>query len=132
MMIILDRKVMDLFRGVVQQGEYSARVVLLTQHILQLNPTNYSVWFVTEMHLVELTITIYRQYRRDCLRKVDSDFSEEFSFLDSFAKDNPKNYQVWYHRRAIVEESGDFSRELEFCSKVLDVDAKNYHAWSHR
>lgn len=52
--------------------------------------------------------------------------------MDTFAEENPKNYQIWYHRRAIVERSGNASRELAFTASVFDVDAKNYHAWSHR
>jgi protein farnesyltransferase/geranylgeranyltransferase type-1 subunit alpha len=52
--------------------------------------------------------------------------------MDSFAEENPKNYQIWYHRRAIVEELGEATRELEFCAKVFREDAKNYHAWAHR
>eukprot|EP01037_Dinobryon_pediforme_P022734 gene22734-23980_t len=52
--------------------------------------------------------------------------------MDIFADDNPKNYQIWYHRRAIVEMLGDGSRELEFTSTVFSIDSKNYHAWAHR
>jgi len=64
---------------------------------------------------------------------------DELDFMDSFARDNPKNYQIWYHRRAVVEMilsiegvAADGERELEFCSEVFEVDAKNYHAWAHR
>ncbi len=52
--------------------------------------------------------------------------------MDKFAEDNPKNYQIWYHRRAVVEMLGNGSREMEFTSTVFDVDSKNYHAWAHR
>lgn len=52
--------------------------------------------------------------------------------MDSFAEENPKNYQIWYHRRSIVEELGDADRELDFCASVFKADAKNYHAWAHR
>jgi protein farnesyltransferase/geranylgeranyltransferase type-1 subunit alpha len=53
-------------------------------------------------------------------------------FLDEFASENPKNYQLWYHRRAIIEMSQDPSREFDFTDEVFDTDAKNYHAWAHR
>lgn len=49
--------------------------------------------------------------------------------------DNPKNYQIWYHRRALLEEHGiqDFlESELAYVAEVIDEDSKNYHAWSHR
>jgi protein farnesyltransferase/geranylgeranyltransferase type-1 subunit alpha len=73
-----------------------------------------------------------RKYRRDCLTQLPQYIPKEFDFMDGFAQDNPKNYQLWHHRRAIVEFSKDPSRELEFCGRVFEVDAKNYHAWSHR
>ena len=85
--------------------------------------------------LVSLLVTfkiVYRQYRRECLKALSKDMYSELDFLDSFAEENPKNYQIWYHRRAIVSMLGDGSRELEFCSKVFETDCKNYHAWAHR
>ena len=57
---------------------------------------------------------------------------------------NPKNYQIWYHRRALLESAGKRSQnsssmsdevvaqELAYVAKVLGEDSKNYHAWSHR
>lgn len=60
---------------------------------------------------------------------------------------NPKNYQIWYHRRALLENAGKrknsdnttvtlsgevIAQELAYVAKVLDEDSKNYHAWSHR
>lgn len=47
-------------------------------------------------------------------------------------KYNSKNYQVWHHRRIIVEWLQDPSEELSFIETVLCKDAKNYHAWQHR
>lgn len=52
--------------------------------------------------------------------------------MDQFSDDNPKNYQIWYHRRAIVDTSRNASREISFCDRVLSADAKNYHCWAHR
>jgi protein farnesyltransferase/geranylgeranyltransferase type-1 subunit alpha len=75
--------------------------------------------------------------------------------MDTFAEENPKNYQIWYHRRAIVEEQiaslsanqtqshgqdldepvthlSAAKRELAFTAKVFAADPKNYHAWAHR
>ena len=73
-----------------------------------------------------------RQYRRSCLKALKSNLHQELDFLDSFADENPKNYQLWYHRRAIVEMLQDGSRELEFTELVFESDSKNYHAWAHR
>lgn len=83
--------------------------------------TSHFVWCLSD-----------RQYRRECLRAMGSDVREELDFMDKFAEDNPKNYQIWYHRRAVVEMAGVADREIAFCNKVFAVDAKNYHAWAHR
>jgi len=107
---------MDLFRGIVKVGEHSKRVIELTSDILDINAANYTVW----------------QYRRQCLYQTGADLQDELDYIDIFADDNPKNYQIWFHRRAISEKLGDGSRELPFCTKVISLDAKNYHAWAHR
>ena len=73
-----------------------------------------------------------REYRRQTLAAMGADLNEELNFMDTFAEENPKNYQIWFHRRVIVERLGDPSRELEFTQAVFEVDGKNYHAWSHR
>lgn len=107
---------MDIFRAVLRIREFSERVLSLTEELLYMNAANYTVW----------------QYRRECIKHLGKDYQEEFAFMDKFAKDNPKNYQIWYHRRAITELSGDASRELSFVNRVFELDAKNYHAWAHR
>ena len=109
-------KLMDYFRAMLKAEEYSVRALHLTQAILEHNAANYTVW----------------QYRRDCLKATSSDLYQELDFIDGFATENPKNYQIWNHRRVIVETVGDASRELDFTQIVFKVDAKNYHAWAHR
>ena len=61
-----------------------------------------------------------------------SDLTPEMNYSCEMVMDNPKNYQVWYHRRAIVELSGDSSGEMDLTREVLADDAKNYHAWTYR
>jgi protein farnesyltransferase/geranylgeranyltransferase type-1 subunit alpha len=73
-----------------------------------------------------------RQYRRECLKRLKSNLNDELDYLDGFSRDNPKNYQIWHHRRTVVEWLGNGDRELDFCNEVFKVDAKNYHAWAHR
>jgi protein farnesyltransferase/geranylgeranyltransferase type-1 subunit alpha len=58
--------------------------------------------------------------------------NSELDYLEEFAEDNPKNYQIWYHRRSIVEKMGHVEREIAFCNKIFEIDAKNYHCWAHR
>jgi protein farnesyltransferase/geranylgeranyltransferase type-1 subunit alpha len=109
-------KLMDLFRAVLRSGEKSNRVLQLTSDLLAINAANYTLW----------------KYRRDCLKAMNSCLRMELDYMDRFAQDNPKNYQIWYHRRAIAEMLSDASREVVFCNKVFEVDPKNYHAWAHR
>jgi protein farnesyltransferase/geranylgeranyltransferase type-1 subunit alpha len=66
------------------------------------------------------------------LLELRKDLHRELDYMDTFADDNPKNYQIWHHRRALSEAMGDGRRELAFTAKVFDADAKNYHAWTHR
>lgn len=47
-------------------------------------------------------------------------------------KHNTKNYQVWHHRRIIVEWLQEPGDELTFTETILSKDAKNYHAWQYR
>eukprot|EP01040_Poterioochromonas_malhamensis_P007967 gene7967-8611_t len=107
---------MDLFRGILAVNELSHRVLQLTEELIEINPASYTVW----------------QYRRSCLKALNTNLYEELDYLDNFAEENPKNYQLWYHRRAIIELLKDPSRELSFTETVFEIDAKNYHAWCHR
>lgn len=66
------------------------------------------------------------------LRALSYNLHLELDYMDSFAEDNPKNYQIWFHRRVVVELLNDGSRELDFTATVFEVDVKNYHAWAHR
>jgi protein farnesyltransferase/geranylgeranyltransferase type-1 subunit alpha len=110
-------------RAVMQSNELSERTFELTTTCIQLNAANYSVW----------------QFRRNILKalaKSQGDFAknlaDEFEFCENTAYDNPKNYQVWHHRRVLVEWKNDAGNELEFTSGLLREDSKNYHAWQHR
>lgn len=60
---------------------------------------------------------------------------KDLDLASSLGGDNPKNYQIWYHRRALLEcvSLPDFLQgELDYIHNVLEEDSKNYHAWSHR
>jgi protein farnesyltransferase/geranylgeranyltransferase type-1 subunit alpha len=65
---------------------------------LEVNAANYSAW----------------QYRRQCLDELKSDLYEELKFSEERAYETSKNYQIWYHRRAIVERLGDPKAEIPF------------------
>lgn len=109
-------KTMDYFRAMLRLDERSARALELTRRVIQGNAANYTAW----------------HFRRLCLEALHSDMSAELAFVTRAALASPKTYQIWYHRRVVVERLGDASHEKAFTERVLADDSKNYHAWSHR
>lgn len=77
-------------------------------------------------------VTLVSHFSRDILRHLGLDLHGELSYTEQIMIDNPKNYQVWHHRRVIVEWMNDASEELHLTEEILRMDAKNYHAWQHR
>ena len=69
---------------------------------------------------------------RDILKELNLDLHVELGYAEEIINDNPKNYQVWHHRRVIVEWLQDASKEIALTEEILNMDAKNYHAWQHR
>lgn len=60
------------------------------------------------------------------------DWTNELKFLDAIGVKLQKNYQIWHHRRCIVQKLNDASHEKPFLEEVFAEEDKNYHAWSHR
>jgi protein farnesyltransferase/geranylgeranyltransferase type-1 subunit alpha len=107
--------------------EYSARILQLTEHIIQLNPAHYTVWL----------------YRAHTLFALGSDLRTELEWVGGISLDNQKNYQIRHHRQLLVEhlfptlESRaailELARaELAFMALMFAHDSKNYHMWSYR
>ncbi|XP_066598441.1 protein farnesyltransferase/geranylgeranyltransferase type-1 subunit alpha [Prorops nasuta] len=106
----------DYFRAILKSGEKSERTLQLVEDCIWLNPANYTAWV----------------YRRDVLKALEKDLHEELQFSENIIEYTSKNYQVWHHRRCIVEQLRDPSKELQFIENILRKDAKNYHAWQYR
>ena len=111
------KKIMDIFRAVVLSKEISLRVYELTSIVISLFPTNYVAWVL----------------RRECLDKVkEINPYEELYWLDSLMRDFQKNYQIWHHRKLLIEKINDASREKQILDYVLESEPKNFHAWTYR
>jgi protein farnesyltransferase/geranylgeranyltransferase type-1 subunit alpha len=122
------KDLMSLFRAVAASGELSPRVLSLTEEIINISPAHYTVWY----HRQLVSQALGRSWR------------EELQWCSTLADDNPKNYQIWQHRRWCLNcgiTSGEFVAldaqcELDFLSDFLtnpdQGDHKNYHAWSNR
>ncbi|XP_076280656.1 farnesyl transferase alpha [Lasioglossum baleicum] len=106
----------DYFRAVLKSGEKSERALALTADCVWLNSANYTVW----------------QYRRGILKALGKDLRNELKYIGWLTSYFPKNYQLWHHRKIIVEWLQDGSAELAFTKTILSKDAKNYHAWQYR
>jgi protein farnesyltransferase/geranylgeranyltransferase type-1 subunit alpha len=118
------KDLMDCFWAALTTGELSHRVLDLTEEIiLGFNAAHFSVW----------------EWRWRCLNALGMLTSaegqeKEEALMMQVAADNPKNYQLWNHRRrfAMLRGSEHAQSELKFSQQCMVFDAKNYHAWAHR
>jgi protein farnesyltransferase/geranylgeranyltransferase type-1 subunit alpha len=106
---------MNYFRAFYAADERSERAFAVTAAVIALNPANYSAW-----HLRRLCLAVLRPKLENCLR-------DELSFVEGLIMESPKNYQIWFHRRWLVEQLQDWSREMYIVERLLDMDSKNYH-----
>ena len=112
-----DKKIMNIFRAVLLSKEISLRVYDLTSLVLSFFPTNYACWVL----------------RRECLDKVkEIDPNQELVWLDDIMVENQKNYQIWHHRKLLIEKINDASHEKKILNDVFLTEPKNFHAWTHR
>jgi protein farnesyltransferase/geranylgeranyltransferase type-1 subunit alpha len=109
---------MTYFRAILETNEISRRALELTQVVIGVNYGWYTAWYI----------------RRKCLDEIGTvdDWAFELKFLDSIGVKLQKNYQIWHHRRWIVQKLNDPSHEKAFLEDVFVEEDKNYHAWSHR
>mmetsp|Transcript_44980 Transcript_44980/g.75047 ORF Transcript_44980/g.75047 Transcript_44980/m.75047 type:complete len:324 (-) Transcript_44980:71-1042(-) len=110
--------VMDYFRGIVASGEKSQRAIDITHEVIARNGASCTGW----------------HWRWLCLQSTDANLLKELEYCDHLSTRYTKNYQLWYHRRLIVESIGISvaQREIKYLDGLLVDDSKNYHMWSHR
>lgn len=119
---------MAYLRAVMQAKEHSPRCLKLTEHIINMNASHYTVWLYRAANVFALQLPI----------------PDEITWLNGVALANLKNYQIWHHRHLLLENyfptiAADPSAiaalaasEREFLQKILAEDTKNYHVWSYR
>ncbi len=72
-------------------------------------------------------------HRRLCLDNLkELNLHDELKWLDSITVENQKNYQIWHHRKVLIEKLNDPSHEKIILDEVFDDEPKNFHAWCHR
>lgn len=82
-------------RAVIQSGEKSERVLELTMDAIDLNPANYTVWFVPVCNNNTIIVFSLRHYRRLVLQHLNSNLYDEMQYTAEIIADETKNYQVW-------------------------------------
>ena len=82
--------------------------------------------------LISPILSCYRQYRYETLLATNADLKAELLLMDDIASQHLKTYQVWHHRRLLIQHLKTARPELAFIASILEHDAKNYHTWSYR
>ena len=112
-----EKELLNYFRGVLLTKEISIRVYNLTTLVIKYFPSNYTAWLI----------------RRQCINQIkEIDPNQELIWLDEQMTENQKNYQIWHHRKLIIEKLNDASHEKKVLNDVFESEPKNFHAWSHR
>lgn len=132
---------MDYLRAIMHNDERSDRALRLTAICLNHNPANYTIWHFRRSILSTLSShsNMYAGVNKKHIHYDHTLVERELEFTSKLGGINPKNYQIWYHRRSLLEcicisepESIFIQNELSYMATVLDEDGKNYHAWSNR
>ncbi len=98
---------MNYFRAILVKGEVSLRAYQLTAEVLRSNPGDYHAW----------------QHRRRCIDELNIPTSVELDYLTSIGVALEKNFQIWHHRRCIMElHQKDFEREKDFLMEIYSSD----------
>lgn len=121
------RETMGIVRALLQKRELSERALRLTAKAVGLAPAFYTAWnyrFDIVMHMVE---------KEDDSGKAQV-LNTELDWLDEFTLNNPKNYQIWSYKQALLERhpKPSLKRELPLLELMINDDTKNYHVWSFR
>ncbi|QLL34166.1 hypothetical protein HG536_0G00230 [Torulaspora globosa] len=119
------KQTMGIARALLQKQEYSKRALDLTAKVIGLAPAFYTIWnyrFDIVMHMAE--------QEEDAARLLN----EELDWVDETTLNNPKNYQIWSYKQALLERhpAPNFKRELPVLELMINDDTKNYHVWSFR
>ena len=108
---------MGYFRAIVTKDELSRRAYDLTAEVLTYNAGDYHAW----------------QHRRRCIDALNIPTGDELTYLNEVGLDLEKNFQIWHHRRCILEiHQRDFDKEKDFLYQIFLSDSKNYHAQSYK
>ncbi|KAJ8130888.1 hypothetical protein O1611_g2744 [Lasiodiplodia mahajangana] len=119
---------MSYLRAVMAVKEHTPRCLQLTEAIIDMNPSHYTVWL----------------YRFDIVKALNISIRTELEWLNEVSFEHLKNYQIWHHRQQLVDLyypeiqadekaiSAFALDEHNFLMQMLSKDTKNYHVWCYR
>ncbi|EWC44616.1 hypothetical protein DRE_06605 [Drechslerella stenobrocha 248] len=118
---------MSYLRATMAANDHTPRVLNLTAEIIDMNPAHYTVWSYRFKTLISL----------DAAKQLDTEeltwgWRSELDWVQSIARQNQKNYQIWHHRQLIIDHLGDPTSERERTDEMFGLDSKNYHVWTYR
>lgn len=86
-------EIMGYFRAVLVKNELSHRAYDLCAEVLKHNAGDYHAW----------------GHRRRCIDALGIPYGKELAYINSVGIALEKNFQIWHHRRCIMEmHQGDF------------------------
>ncbi|KAG0670355.1 CAAX geranylgeranyltransferase alpha subunit [Maudiozyma exigua] len=127
------KQVMALMRRMISKDELSVRALRLNSRAIELSPAFYTAWNY-RFRIIEHLLKEETQLQGEG-HDASYMLNKELDWLDEFTLNNPKNYQIWSYRQALLTQlypHATFSREHPIMDLMLDDDSKNYHVWSYR
>jgi len=137
-------RAMDYLRALMKINEHSERALELTAVCLRYNPANYTTWWYRRQCLSVLSSNSLQQTSvndadNDNSKTVDIDLNQkrgdirgcvyydpkrvqdDLKLASQLGGSNPKNYQIWYHRRSILEHAFSSVLKLTLKSSVASA-----------
>jgi protein farnesyltransferase/geranylgeranyltransferase type-1 subunit alpha len=81
------KEVSSYFRAILFRDELSMRAYNLCEEVLKHNPGDYNAW----------------AHRRKCIDELSIPLVKEIAYINSVGIELEKNFQIWHHRRCIME-----------------------------
>ena len=78
---------MGYFRAILSQDELTQRAYSLCEEVLRYNAGDYNAW----------------AHRRKCIDALQIPLEKEIEYIDRVGISLEKNFQIWHHRRCIIE-----------------------------
>lgn len=127
------KEALGLLRRLLLLNELSVRAFNLSTHVIELAPAFYTAWNY-RYRVVEHLVAEESKLASDAMAPAVW-LNRELDWLDEFTLSNPKNYQIWSYRQALIANlhpQPALARELPITQLMVDDDSKNYHVWAHR